>query len=425
MSIKDIFNAKKIRLESERLNKLIEDMNGKELFQVKEEVLEKRKEIEKINDKKDRMAKDIEKLNRTIESKRNEIIELDEEILMESFALYKPRYNFEDSQLFKDKLDNVKKMQKEMIKYKTAVTGNQNWTVNGKKTEGKKMVNDMIKLVLRAFNNECDVAISKVKFNNIEASEKRMNTSYDALNKLGKIMQVNISNNYKILKFEELYLVHEYQLKKQEEKEEQKRIREQLREEAKLMKEIEEAKKSIYKEQKHYNNALSKLKKQYESASSDEEKKNLENKINETQNKLNEIDKNLEDIDYREANQRAGYVYVISNIGSFGQDIYKIGMTRRLEPMDRVNELGDASVPFNFDVHAMIFSDDAPKLENTLHKAFENKKVNMMNTRREFFNVNLKEIEDIVKKNHDKTIDFVELPSAEQYRGSLKMRESK
>ena len=138
---------------------------------------------------------------------------------------------------------------------------------------------------------------------------------------------------------------------------------------------------------------------------------------------LSDIDTKIKDIDYREANQKAGYVYVISNVGSFGENIYKIGMTRRLEPQDRVDELGDASVPFKFDVHAMIFSDNAPALEAALHRAFEDRKLNMVNTRREFFYVTLDEIKQVVKENFDKTVEFIDFPDAEQYRTSLKMRE--
>ena len=143
------------------------------------------------------------------------------------------------------------------------------------------------------------------------------------------------------------------------------------------------------------------------------------------ENQLSDIDKALTNIDYRQANMKAGYVYVISNIGAFGENIYKIGMTRRLDNQERVDELGDASVPFNFDVHAMIFSDDAPALEAALHKAFEDRKLNMVNHRREFFNVTLDEIKEVVKKNFDKTVEFVDVPDAEQYRVSLKMKEAK
>ena len=154
----------------------------------------------------------------------------------------------------------------------------------------------------------------------------------------------------------------------------------------------------------------------------DHENAELIKKKKEIENQLVEIEKALQNIDYREANQRAGYVYIISNIGAFGENIYKIGMTRRLDPQDRVDELGDASVPFNFDVHAMIFSDDAPALENALHHAFEDRKVNMVNQRREFFNVTLDEIKDVVKKNFDKTVEFIDIPDAEQYRVSQKMK---
>lgn len=137
---------------------------------------------------------------------------------------------------------------------------------------------------------------------------------------------------------------------------------------------------------------------------------------------LNKIDKEFADVDYREANQRAGYVYVISNIGAFGENVYKIGMTRRLDPQDRVDELSDASVPFNFDVHAMIFSNDAPKLEAALHNAFADRKLNFVNQRREFFNVTLDEIKQVVRENYDKSVEFVELAPAEQYRESLKLK---
>ena len=140
------------------------------------------------------------------------------------------------------------------------------------------------------------------------------------------------------------------------------------------------------------------------------------------ENQLNDIDRALADIDYRQANMKAGYVYIISNIGAFGENIFKIGMTRRLEPQERIDELGDASVPFKFDVHAMIFTDDAPALENALHHAFEDRKLNMVNQRKEFFNVTLDEIKEVVKKNFDKTVEFIDVPDAEQYRISLKMK---
>jgi hypothetical protein len=119
---------------------------------------------------------------------------------------------------------------------------------------------------------------------------------------------------------------------------------------------------------------------------------------------------------------KSGHIYVISNIGSFGEDVYKIGMTRRLEPMDRVKELGDASVPFEFDVHALIHSENAPELENKLHKLFDNKRVNLVNNKKEFFNITLPEIEKAVKEFYG-DIEFTKMAEAKQYRETISMRQ--
>ena len=206
--------------------------------------------------------------------------------------------------------------------------------------------------------------------------------------------------------------------KKQEEKERIREERERQREEAKAQKEIEEARKKLQKEQLHYQNALDSILDQIRRSG---ETPDLIEKRDKFMAQISDTQKAINDVDYREANKRAGYVYIISNIGAFGENIYKIGMTRRLEPMDRVNELGDASVPFNFDVHALIFTDDAPKLESALHNAFESKKVNKINGRREFFNVTLDEIKSVVRANFDKTVEWTDVAEAEQYRQSLIM----
>lgn len=362
-------------------------------------------------------------LDSTIQMKQKEVVKLDEEIGLQDFGLYRPRFDFATSDGYKERLAQIRTQQKDMIKQGQAVIGNMNWTVNGSKSEGQKMVKDMQKLLLRAFNSECDELVDKVKYNNFDSAYSRMTKACEAISKCGKIMNIAISTAYFNLKRDELCLALEYRQKKQAEKDEQKEIRDRMREEAKLQKEIEEARKKIQKEKTHYLNALGSLDTQL-AAAPENEKAALLTKRNEIVKQLVEIDKSLVDIDYREANAKAGYVYIISNIGSFGENVYKIGMTRRLDPMDRVDELGDASVPFNFDVHAMIFSDNAPALEAALHRAFENRKVNMINTRREFFNVTLEEIEAEVKKNYDKTVEFTRFPLAEQYRESQKIKQS-
>lgn len=358
-----------------------------------------------------------------LESVKAQIIETDEAVLLQSFGLYTPHYAYTTSDEYKEKLSEVRDAQKRMVKTGYAVSGNEGWTVNGSVAKGKKMVKDMQKLLLRAYNAECDDAIEHVRFNNIEACEKKIQASADAISKLGTMMGIAVTPQYVQLKLVELRLMHEYQVKKQEEKEAAKEARAQQREEARVRKEMEEERKKLEKEQNHYQNALAKLNAQIAAAATEEAKLALEEKKQELETHLADIDHQIEDVDYRAANQRAGYVYIISNIGAFGEGVYKIGMTRRLDPMERVDELGDASVPFNFDVHAMIFSDDAPGLEAALHTAFADRKVNFVNHRREFFRVSLEEIKEVVRKNYDKTVEFVDIPPAEQYRESLRLAE--
>ena len=377
------------------------------------------------------LSAEIYKLHTEITEKQQELsdiskdlVETRDEVLLQSFGLYQPKYSFTSSDEYKSRLLEIRAKQKDMIKNKSAAVGDVGWTVNGSVAQGKKMIADIQKLLLRAFNAECDDVVEHVKYSNIEPSEKRITASRDAISKLGATMSISIDPVYYRLKIEELYLAFEYQQKKQEEKEAQKEARARLREEAKLEKEIEAQRAKLEKEQHHYQNALQKISLQLENAT-EADRIAIEEKKKQIESQLESIDKAFKDVDYRAANQKAGYVYIISNIGAFGENVYKIGMTRRLDPMERVDELGDASVPFDFDVHAMIFSEDAPKLEAALHKAFADRKLNFVNQRREFFNVTLDEIKAVVKDNFDKSVEFTELAPAEQYRQSLLLREKR
>ena len=371
---------------------------------------------EQIKKKEDQLIKAMDEYQK----RSRDLIVLDDVIEMESFSLYKPRYDFVNSEEYKEKLDSIREQQKQMIREKTAAICETSWSVQGSTAKGRTFANEMIKLFLRSFNNECEAAVQAVKFSNFDRCTARIEKSFDAINALGKVNTVHITQQYKKLKLDELALAYEFQCKKQEEKEALAELRAQQREEAKLAKEIEAARKEAEKERKHYIQALEKLKVQMDSCT-DGEKEALLEKQSELLNHLDDINGKLENIDYRQSNQRAGYVYIISNIGSFGEGIYKIGMTRRLDPMERIYELGDASVPFMFDVHAMIFSDDAPKLEAALHQAFASRRVNQVNQRREYFRVSLEEIKEVVRKNHDKTVEFINVPEAQQYRESCRM----
>ena len=159
-------------------------------------------------------------------------------------------------------------------------------------------------------------------------------------------------------------------------------------------------------------------------AKDDVEKQLYIDKIQELEEKLKALASDKENVLEREQNTRAGFVYIISNIGSFGESIFKIGMTRRLDPMDRISELSSASVPFPFDVHALIFSEDAPALETLLHHHFQKRQVNKVNPRKEFFKVDLEEIKKLVLENHNATVQFVDMPDAAEYRETLRIEQS-
>lgn len=432
MSFLDTFKGNKYKSELEKLQQEHESLKmlmtpemqdamtlQKEIFRLQSEISSQQEILDTLLKTIDRKNKEISDIEDKINQKRKQLISFDDEILVQEFGLYTPTFDFANALGYKEALSEIRTKQKSLIKEKRAVTGATNWTVNGNATQGKKMVSDTQKLLLRAFNNECDELVSKVKYTNFDASLNRINKSASTISKLGTIMNISITHEYLLLKERELRLAFEYQCKKQQEKEEAKAARLEQKEQAKIQKELDERRHKVEKEQMHYQTAYEKLKTQL---LQNPNSTDLLKKKEEMETTLSDIDRALTDIDYRQANMRAGYVYIISNIGSFGENIYKIGMTRRLDPQDRVDELGDASVPFNFDVHAMIFSDDAPALEAALHRAFEDKKVNMVNQRREFFNVTLDEIKEVVKKNFDKTVEFIDTPDAEQYRISLKMQ---
>lgn len=367
----------------------------------------------------------IEELSIIRDNLRKEIIQLDDEILFQDFGVYKPQYCFAELDQYKEALYNLRKEQKEMIKKGTAATCAISWKVSGSEKEGKKFIAESIKQIIRNFNLECDICIDKVRFSNYESTENRIFKAYETQNKLNETSKIEISYTYLQLKLKELALAYEYRQRKKQEQEEQRELREQQREEARVAKEIELRRIEFEKEQAHYENALKKLKDQLEVEESEVRKEFLLEKKQELDDRLLDVDKALLDLDYREANHKAGYVYIISNIGAFGENIYKIGMTRRLEPEDRIAELSGASVPFRFDIHAMIFSNDAPKLEAALHNAFADRKMNLVNGRKEFFMVTLEEIKRVVQENHDKTVEFLNVAEAQQYRESEMIRKRK
>jgi hypothetical protein len=364
-----------------------------------------------------------------LEAARSQLQDIEQQILgaedtvqLESFALYQPKFQFTNSIDYKIRLDEIREDQKRTARGLSAeVDAWDSHAVQFTKTEWKKLRKDALKLALRSFNSESEYCIDNVKFSNLEKMEERIRRSFETCNKLLKAVQAWWKDIVLERKLQELYLAHEYQMKRQEEKEAARQAREDQREQEKLEKEIREARAKIEKERQHFTSALQKLQLRLGAASDQQERDGLQTRIDELSSQNSKLDEEERLLDYREQNARAGYVYVISNIGAFGEGIFKIGMTRRLEPMDRVDELGDASVPFRFDVHALVFSNNAPTLEAKLHSHFAAGRLNKVNGRKEFFRADLKEIEAIIRANYDAVVEVIHAAPAEQYRESLRL----
>lgn len=398
-SVDDYCSQKQNEME-DRFNNIKNDVDE---YNAKQE-----KNIQRLSDQKENLENQIAEL-------KSELKAYQQEALLTATDTFIPdQFKSEE---YKNQLSVCKLNQKECIKDDTAIKEVYG-TANAPST--KKAKNDNRKQILRCFNAECESIFTQITVSNANTKRNAIQKAYESINKIFEIDGFNISQKYYELKLEEFNLYYNYQRQLAVEKDFQKAAKEQMLEEQKVLREIEQEKKKIEKEEKQFNNEINKLM-QYMQKANDIEKQLYVDKIKELEEKLKLVEKDKENVMEREQNTRAGYVYIISNIGSFGENIYKIGMTRRLEPMDRVKELGDASVPFKFDVHAMIFSDDAPALEAILHKHFHNKQVNKVNTRKEFFNVTIDEIEKVVKENHNATVNFIKIPEAEEYYQSIEL----
>ncbi|UJF16671.1 DUF4041 domain-containing protein [Jeotgalibaca sp. MA1X17-3] len=350
----------------------------------------------------------------------NAIINTQEDINIQDYGFYERRYKFSDATKYKEKLDNIRAKEKEMVKNKTAGHIVTSMTLNDSAAQGKTMQNQLIQAMIRGFNGEADALLVKITVSNVVSKVVALERSFDQLNRLYKRNSIVITPGYLYLKKQELYLAAEYELQKQEEKELLREQREKEREDKKLQAEIKAKRKQLDKDRTHYSNMVAKVKELLESADNSEIKK-LKLQLQEYKNKLEELDEIEEDIDYREGHASAGYIYVISNIGSFGEDIYKIGVTRRLEPLERIRELSSASVPFQFDVHALMFSEQAFALETEIHNALSKYKVNQVNSRKEYFRVSFSNIKKILDNHKELIVELTEFPEAFEYRQTQKL----
>lgn len=346
----------------------------------------------------------------------SEVAIFDERIAFAELGIYEPHFDYTDSEAFKKAIERNRSVQKTIVSNKDAVTCRTQWSLEGSASKGQTMVNRAINLTLRAFNNECEAAIANARWNNINAMEKRIQRAFDQINTMNKSMTIEISDRFLKLRLEELYLTHEYREKQKAEKEERAELARAAREEQKLQRDLEKAEEEEARFQK-----------MLEKARADAEK-SVGPKLDAFNEKIRMLEKDLAEAHSRveraqamAERTRSGYVYIISNVGSFGDDVVKIGLTRRLDPTDRVRELGDASVPFFFDTHAIIYSDDAPALERSLHNEFEKVRINTQNYRKEFFRASIDDVETAVKRLAPLAPFFRDI-EAQEYRETLAKR---
>ncbi len=352
------------------------------------------------------------------EELEKEVALLEENLEDISFGLYKPHFNFQTPDQYKDRLTAVRDKERDLIRKHTAAVCPTKWTVGDSAKEGTKMVKLYMKLMLRAFNGECDAAVATVGWNNIARMEERIRRSFNQINELGSVTHVSLTNEYLALKLDELRLTHEFEEKRYLEREEQRRVREQLRDEERARQEIERAREEAEREEADYEKALTKAREEALRTTGAQLEK-LTERIRSLEGKVEEARQTKQRAIARAQLTKSRFVYVISNIGSFGERVFKIGMTRRLEPMDRIYELGDASVPFPFDLHVMLYSDNAPELEAALHEVVEDRAINLVNPRKEFYrNVDLDEIEAFVRKR-GLSAQFIKIAEAREYRETL------
>jgi hypothetical protein len=374
-----------------------------------------------LRDQCSRLQAELQDLQAEIARKRRELLVIEEDLLLETFALYRPTFTLTSSADFKERLERIRDHQKALCKAGEAVRTPEQSVIRLTAAQVKALVSGTAKMMLRAFNNECDYCVDHVRFDSIEAYERRIQRAFETANKLGRPLNVEIAARYKELKLDELRLAYEFQHRRQQEQNERRARREQEREHAKAERELRAARAKMDKERAHIIAATEQYRAKLAAAPAGEMQIDIRQKLESATARLAVLEEHSKRIAQWEAHPRAGYVYVVSNIGSFGPGVFKIGVTRRQNPEERVYELGDASVPFRFDLHAMVFSLDAYDLEAKLHAHFEQCRVNKVNGWKEFFRTDIQDIEAVIRTSIDKSVEFTHESVAEEYRESLRL----
>lgn len=386
--------------------------------QVKREAIEQAEELERnhrarameLKNQLDAAQRSLEQVRSTLAAEETRLVNIRANAELQDLGIFDFTHPAESSADLSAELDRVRSQYKSMVRTNSATTTVTGMTFDNSSSKGERFLKNMSKLLLRAYNAEAENAVKAAKAGNLDSCVKRLNKAREQVERNGKMIELQIMPEYHRLRISEIELANRHLRAKEREKELDRERRAQLREERKAEAEFKAKRADLLKEQRHYQNLLDSLRARNDSEG-----------LNRVLEQLHEVEQSIADVEYRAANTRAGYVYVISNVGSFGENVVKIGMTRRLEPMDRVRELGDASVPFGFDVHAMFFSQDAVGVETMLHQKFSTSRINQINLRREYFSVTPQQVLDALRDEKVEIIEFTLDAPAEQYRQSIEM----
>lgn len=405
------FNAKKIatRLQSENENLAAE--NGRLTRLIAElgalDAAEREARIARQQQAESELKATIAQLQAEKERLDSALIVTRDRLALEEFGLFDFEHPAEVSATLATELEALRSQIRQTNKLGNAITASSNFTFNNSAAKGRTFVNQMSRIMLRAYNAEAENAVKTVKAGNLASAQKRLSTAREQIARQGAMIDLSVTDHYHRLRLQELELAARHLQALAREKEQERERRAELREQKALEAEIKREKERLEKERNHYLNSIRRLR----DAGDDDAAHKL-------QGELDRIDAEIAQADYRAANIRAGYVYVISNIGAFGEGVVKIGMTRRLDPMDRVRELGDASVPFTFDVHALFFSDDAVEVEAMLHREFAAQRLNKVNLRKEFFRIEPQAVLEALQQHNVAVLEFRTDAPAEDFRSS-------
>ena len=400
-------HAEKLRAEAGRLQVLIDQYGLQDAAALNALKRRLTQEAEGIRAQAAAATAELAACQAEVDAAQASLLDLRGAVEVQEFGLYDYEHPAEDSVALSTRLEELRADIKTAVRDGRATQATNNFTFNNSSAKGAKFVRDMSKLMLRSYNAEAENCVKAVRAGNLGTAQKRITTAMEQIARLGTMIDLRITSYYHQLRLHELELANRHLLAVQAEKEAERAHRDELREQRKAEKELAAEKARLEKERGHYANTIAALE-----ANGDHEG------AARTRARLDDVEHAIENVDYRAANIRAGYVYVISNVGSFGPDVVKIGLTRRLEPMDRVSELGDASVPFRFDVHALFFADDAVTVEAKLHQHFAERRINRINMRREYFRATPTEVREALKAHSVELLDFKLEPAAEEYRAT-------